>query len=291
VVLTAEEARQVATTGKDTLGCVLEIEEFGVHDGPGIRTVVFLKGCPLHCSWCHNPEAISFGTEMLPDQVRCAGCGERCLATGSCPSCGQPVPPHESAVGELISAEGLAARVERHASTLTASGGGVTFSGGEPMAQARFVIAAASELSPLHIAVETSGHVSPAVFRRVAGAVDLVMMDVKHTNPEVHRTYTGRTNRLILGNLKQLCEGSTPFIVRIPLIPGVNDGRDNLRRTAELIAGASALRGVELLPYNTMAPAKYARARRDFKPGFDTTQSPRIEPSIFEHYQIPCEVL
>jgi pyruvate formate lyase activating enzyme len=291
VVLTVEEASDAATAHDDSLGCVLEIEEFGVHDGPGIRTVVFLKGCPLHCSWCHNPESINFGPEMLPDQVRCASCGERCIATRSCPSCGQPVPMHESAVGELLSAGALAMRVERHAATLMASGGGVTFSGGEPMAQARFLIAAASELPLLHIAVETSGHVSPAVFRRVSSDVDLVMIDVKHTDPEVHRTYTGHTNMLILGNLKQLCEGSTPFIVRIPLIPGVNDGRNNLRRTAELIAGASALRGVELLPYNTMAPAKYARARRDFKPGFDTTQSPRIEPSIFEHFQIPCEVL
>jgi len=272
-------------------GIVLEIEEFAVHDGPGIRTVVFLKGCPLRCSWCHNPEAIEFGALVLPDEVRCASCHGRCLATGSCSSCGQPAPRATRTIGESMSAIALAQRLLRHSDTLQSSGGGVTFSGGEPLAQADFVIAVAGELAPLHVALETSGQAAPSVFRRVVGAMDLVMMDVKHGDPVVHRQFTGRDNRLILENLASLCAGTTPFIVRIPLIPGVNDGAANLEATARLIAGAPALRGIELLPYNTMAPAKYARAGRTFSPGFDTTLQPLVDTAVFAKYEIPCEVL
>ena len=248
-------------------GIVLEVEEFAVHDGPGIRTVVFLKGCPLRCTWCHNPEAIAFGSELLP--------GER----------GPRV------VGEPMSVDDLAARLLRHERVLSGSGGGVTFSGGEPMAQAGFVMAVARAVRPLHVAVETSGQVAPAVFARVVEAMDLVMLDVKHTDPQVHRRFTGRDNRTVLRNLAALCEGPTPFVVRVPLIPGVNDDDANLERTARLVAGAPALRGVELLPYNTMASAKYPRADQVFRPGFDTTQLPRVRRDVFARYEIPCEVL
>lgn len=252
--------------GAGVTGVVLEVEEFAVHDGPGIRTVVFLKGCPLRCTWCHNPEAITFGPQRL------AG--------------------HEPrVVGVRTDVATLAARVLRFERLLVESGGGVTFSGGEPMAQARFLVAAAGVLRPLHVAVETSAHVAPAVFARVVAAVDLVMVDVKHTDPEIHRRHTGRDNALVLENVRQLVAGTTPFVVRVPLIPGVNDDPANLERTARLVAGAPALRGVELLPYNTMAPAKYARAGRVFRPGFDTTRPPRVDPTVFERYDIPCEVL
>ena len=185
----------------------------------------------------------------------------------------------------------LAAELLRHEQVLRSSGGGVTFSGGEAMVQHAFVLAVASAVAPLHVAIETSGQVASPVFRRVVEAMDLVMMDVKHTDPEVHRRFTGRDNRLIQANLRHLCEGETPFVVRIPLIPGVNDDQDNLERTARLLVGAAALVRVELLPYNTMAPAKYARAGRTFAPGFDTQRAPRVDTTTFDNYEIPCEVL
>jgi len=272
-------------------GVVLEVEEFAVHDGPGIRTVVFLKGCPLRCSWCHNPEAIDFGAQVLPDEVRCPNCGQRCLATGSCSFCAHSVPRATRHVGESMSATDLAVRLLRHADTLAASGGGITFSGGEPLAQADFVLAVTREIAPLHVALETSGQAAAPIFQNVAAAMDLVMMDVKHVDPAVHRRFTGRDNRLILANLAALCAGETPFIVRIPLIPGVNDDPENLERTARLVAGAPALRGIELLPYNTMAPAKYARSGRSFRPSFDTELHPRVDTAVFAQYEIPCEVL
>jgi len=247
-----------ASPDADVTGIILEIEEFAVHDGPGIRTVVFCKGCPLCCTWCHNPEGIDFGARR-PEQV--------------------------------MSVDDLARRLLRHAEVLAESGGGVTFSGGEPLSQPAFVIGTARAVRPLHVAIETSGQASAEVFRRVTSEVDLVMMDVKHTDAEVHRRFTGHTNRQILRNLSALREGSTPFIVRVPLIPGVNDDDANLEQTARLVAGAPALRGVELLPYNTMAPAKYGRAGRVFQPGFDTTRKPRVNASVFESHGIRCDVL
>lgn len=247
-------------------GVVLEIEEFAVHDGPGIRTVVFLKGCPLSCTWCHNPEAIAFGTQVVDG-------------------------PEPRLVGQRMDVASLAARILRFGHVLADSGGGVTFSGGEPMAQADFVVRAAQAVRPLHVAIETAGHVASRVFQRVVAAVDLVMIDVKHTDPDVHRRFTGRDNALVLRNVGWLAHGSTPFVVRVPLIPGVNDDHANLERTAQLVAGAPALRGVELLPYNTMAPAKYPRAGRAFRPGFDTSRRPRVDRTVFERYEIPCEVL
>ncbi len=275
-----------------TVGVVLEVEEFAVHDGPGIRTVVFLKGCPLRCSWCHNPEAIAFGSQMLPAQVRCPSCGQQEVGRSSCSACGCTLPAATPRlVGEPMSVEDLASRLLRHEPVLRASGGGITFSGGEPLAQPDFVVKVARAVRPLHVAVETSGQVAAPVFARVIAAMDLVMIDVKHTDPIVHRRFTGRDNRTVLANVAQLCAGATPFVVRIPLIPGVNDDRENLERTARLVAGAPALRGVELLPYNTMAPAKYPRAGRPFRPGFDTTRAPLVDRSVFDRYDIPCEVL
>jgi len=288
----AQLARSQSAAGVDPTGIVLEIEEFAVPDGPGIRTVVFLKGCPLRCSWCHNPEAIDFGTRLLAGEAVCPVCGHRAVRCTTCPACGALLPAvAPRLVGEPISSAEIAGRLLRHERVLRESGGGITFSGGEPMAQADFVVAVARAVNPLHVAIETSGQVAGAVFSRVVAAMDLVMIDVKHTDPVVHRQFTGRGNRMILANLGRLCAGSTPFVVRIPLIPGVNDDATNLERTAELIAGAAALRGVELLPYNTMAAAKYPRAGRVFRPGFDTTRSPRVELAVFDRYDIPCEVL
>ena len=244
-------------------GVVLEIEEFAVHDGPGMRIVVFLKGCPLRCTWCQNPESIALGPQTL----------------------------FGKAVGVVTSVDNLAARLKRHEVVLQQSGGGVTFSGGEPLAQAEFVIQVSQAVKPMHVAVETSGQATPGVFRQLVDAMDLVMLDVKHTDPNVHKQFTGHDNRRILANLHQLCEGSTPFIVRVPLIPGVNDDAGNLSRTADLIAGAPSLLGVELLPYNTMAPAKYPRAGLIFRPDFDTEQSPCVDTGIFERRGIRCAVL
>lgn len=275
---------------------VLEIEEFAVHDGPGIRTTVFFKGCPLRCTWCHNPEAISFEPEQMLKRASCRHCGgELGMADDACPRCTTPVDRgslrRTELVGTPYTAERLAEVLLAHRSILEASGGGITFSGGEPLAHSAFLAGLIPLLRPLHVAIETSGQATPTAFRRVIDLVDLVLFDVKHADSRIHRCFTGVGNERILANLRTLCAGETEFIVRIPLIPGVNDSEDNMANTAALLLDAPHLQRVELLPYNTMAPAKYARLGRPYLPGFDARQAPRVNVHPFERHGITCEVL
>lgn len=278
------------------VGTVFEVEEFAVHDGPGIRTTVFLKGCPLRCTWCHNPEGVSPQPEALVDRLRCARCGgDVDVRSGRCPSCGAVVdcvPLRLRQIsGTRLTVDELAERLLRNRDLLQRSGGGVTFSGGEPLAQATFLRRVVEAIRPLHVAVETSGQASPAVFRRVIEVVDLVMIDIKHTDTAVHRRFTGVGNERILANLRTLCDSTIPFVVRVPLIPGVNDSAACMESTAQLLVDAPALERVELMPFNTMAPAKYARLGLPFRPGFDVNRHPEVHLAPFERRAIPCEVL
>jgi pyruvate formate lyase activating enzyme len=152
-------------------GTLFDIKEFAVHDGPGIRTTIFLKGCPLRCAWCHNPEGLSFEPETLH------------TATG------------ERQCGEVVDVSHLAERLRR-SSFLYGEDGGVTFSGGEPLAQPEFVLEMIAALKPIHLAVQTSGHAPAAVFQSIVEAVDLVMLDIKHSDPEIHKRFTGVDNSL-----------------------------------------------------------------------------------------------
>lgn len=275
---------------------VFEIEEFAVHDGPGIRTTVFFKGCPLHCTWCHNPESISFEPEVMLKRAICPTCGGALdVHEGCCPKCATPIDRGSLRLGEVMgapyTAQQLADLLVVHQSILRSSGGGITFSGGEPLVHRTFLTELIPLLQHLHVAVETSGHATPTVFRSVVDLVDLVMLDVKHTDSRVHRRFTGVGNERILANLLSLCRGDTDFVVRIPLVPGVNDSTENMEGTAELLRDAPHLQRVELLPYNMMAPAKYARLGRRYLPGFDPGQAPKVHTRPFERHGIPCEVL
>lgn len=278
-------------------GTIFNIEEFAVHDGPGIRKLVFFKGCPLNCSWCHNPEGISFRKELMVSQVACIQCGkckEICIHD-ECEACGKCVgicPLRLRKVcGQETEAQELAEKLLKGKEVLINSGGGITISGGEPLAQPDFLFDLLKQLKPLHIAVETSGYASGSIFQKMVSMVDLVLMDVKHTDPKIHKKYTGIDNSLILENLKFLCQSSIDFCIRIPLIPGVNDTRENMEMTALLIKDSKYLKQVELLPYHQTAGAKYPMVNKIFSPGFDTNKKVNVWKDIFENYNINVTVL
>ena len=237
-------------------GIIFSIEEFAVNDGPGIRTTVFLKGCPLRCAWCHNPEGWMPQPQPLTKQGRTEICGYR------------------------IGAEELALKLRRDEDIFKESGGGVTFTGGEPLMQADFLCNVLDKLSGIHRAVETSGHASERIFKKVLEKTDLILFDVKLVDSELHRKYTGVDNKLIMANLKTLCESGKEFVVRIPLIPGVNDTLENMQATAELLKDSKNLQRVELLRYHKTAGAKYPMIGVKYAPGFDEEKTPEIHDTF-----------
>lgn len=279
-------------------GSVFSIEEFSVYDGPGIRTVVFFTGCPLRCNWCHNPEGFTLGPKRLRTLAGCQHCGRCesvCRHPDSCIFCGdcERACPQKliRIVGLPREAGDIAAEVLKNGDLLSASGGGVTLSGGEVTYQPDFLLELLHLLAPLHRAIETCGHVSSDLFRRVLPLCELVMMDIKMTDPERHKQFTGVDNRLIRRNLDILKESGVPFTIRIPLIPGVNDDVENLECTADWIAGSPGLTGVELLPYNRSAGAKYAAQNLTYTPHFDTNANIILHSDVFDARGIPCTVL
>ena len=264
-------------------GSLFDIEEFAVYDGPGIRTVVFLKGCPLRCRWCHNPEGLRPGPQRVTSHslcIRCGACSAACASPDRCAGCGtcEEICPAQAVhvAGKPMDAQSVAKKVLRNAALLAMNGGGVTFSGGEPLMQPDFVLEICRLLPGVHKCIETSGYAPKEDFQRVIAEMDYVIMDVKLTDEEAHRTWTGVSNRRILENLRWLKNCGKPFRIRVPLIPTVNDSLENLKATAELIAGAETLDKVELLPYHRAAGAKYQSAGLRYDPGFPVDQPPQI---------------
>jgi pyruvate formate lyase activating enzyme len=282
----------------NTKGLVFDIKQFAVFDGPGIRTTVFMKGCPLRCQWCHNPEGISFRPELMVSRhscIHCGKCGAVCSHPNECMACGACVdvcPLHlRKIAGVWYTTSELADILLRDKDFLEMSQGGITLSGGEPLAQPDFVYELLGELKGLHTAIETSGCCSREDFRRIISRVDYIMMDIKMVDPELHKKYTGADNKGILENLEYLKSGGKPFVIRIPMIPGVNDTDENLEQTADLLKGAKNLVRVELLPYHKTAGAKYGMLGKSYSPDFDTEGTPNCCMEIFHSIGIQCEVL
>jgi len=275
-------------------GVVFDIKEFAVFDGPGIRTTVFMKGCPLRCQWCHNPEGLSPEPQLTVSPTSCLHCGEclkHCPTPGHCTACGQCIPWCRQGLrriaGVRMTSAALAKKLLRGRKLLEESGGGFTFSGGEPLLQWPFVRETIAQLDGVPCAIETSGYAPDAVFREAMDTLDLVMMDIKLTDPERHRRFTGVDNAPILRHADMLCAGDTPFVIRMPLIPGVNDEPAHFEAVAARIEGAKALRRVELLPYHKTAGAKYAMVGMDYAPEFDVDRPVRIDPEPFARRGIP----
>ena len=252
-------------------GRIFEIKRFAVHDGPGIRTTVFFKGCPLRCVWCHNPEGISNEPEIAFLEGKCVKCGEcfsacprglhetgrdgahrfqrkGCTACLSCVSACMPgaLKPYgtETNVRDLLDI------VRADTDFYYRSGGGVTCSGGEPLTQPDFLAAFLSgcKEAGLHTAVDTSGFAPWEAFQRILPFTDLFLYDVKHMDPLAHRKLTGQDNRLILGNLRELSARGAAIEIRMPVIPGLNDDERTIRQTAAFLKNIKTLTRIRVLP-------------------------------------------
>jgi len=273
-----------AVAARKTAGTVFNVQRASFHDGPGIRTTVFLKGCPLRCPWCHNPEGVAAAPEVLVSETRCLRCGScveacprpggplpagselgsaGCLACGSCakacPSGAREIAGRTWTVGEVL------AEVQRDWVTYEESGGGVTFSGGEPLAQTEFLLGCldACRQAGLHTAVDTCGFAGSTVVTEVAERADLLLWDLKLLDPDRHLALTGAPLEPILENLAVAARSGVPIWLRIPVIPGVNDDEETMRAAARLAATTPSVQRVSLLPYHRTASGKRLRLGRE----------------------------
>lgn len=267
-------------------GITFNIQKYSIHDGPGIRTTVFLKGCPLECWWCHNPESQKVKQQFIFWSNKCIGCldcvkvcpegaislskGGFCHDESKCKLCGKCAEACPSEALELVGKRSdlhdVMKEVEKDRIFYEESGGGVTFSGGEPLVQIDFLdsLLAASKEKGLHTAVDTSGHAPWENIQRIKDKVDLFLYDIKHMDDEKHKLYTGVSNKLILENLKKLALEGKKIWVRIPVIPGINDDDLNIKKTCEYIASTN-LRDVFILPYHNIAIDKYKRLDMEYR--------------------------
>ena len=265
---------------------IFDIKEFSVRDGDGIRTTVFFKGCPLRCIWCHNPEGLSPNIELYELRDGCTLCN-LCRVPCMHPDCKRfgrclHICPKNllRPIGKEYGVEELAQKLLSQKSFFDAMGGGITLSGGEPLLQADFCVSLLQELKgKLHTTIETSGYASEKDFMRVISLCDFVIMDLKLMDDAEHKKHTGVSNAQILSNARLLMESGIPHLFRTPLIPGITDTRENLMAISEFIGNDR----IELLPYNELAPAKYAAVHRTYTDKIDASQRTEIDISIFQN--------
>ncbi|SCJ36585.1 4-hydroxyphenylacetate decarboxylase activating enzyme [uncultured Eubacterium sp.] len=277
-------------------GTIFNIQKMSIHDGPGIRTTVFFKGCPLNCLWCSNPESQKVEKEVACFQSRCVTCG---YCAEVCPKgLIEAQPPFEitnreecdlceicvkecctnakKVVGEDYTVDELLKEIMKDKSFYDSSGGGVTFSGGEPLMQSAFLkeILAACRENGVHTAIETTGMTDTDSLIETAALLDLIFYDVKHMDDETHRDITGVSNERIIANLAVLAKAHDNIVVRIPVIPGINDSTENLRKTADYAASLN-IPSIELLPYHNLGEVKYGQLGREY--ALADTQKPSEE--------------
>jgi pyruvate formate lyase activating enzyme len=299
-----------------TTSLIFDIKRYAINDGPGIRIVIFLKGCNLNCAWCHNPESISTETERMYAPAKCIQCGtcvmacpekaitltsegiitdaERCNMSGRC---AEVCPTKAIEIsGKPMSVSEIMNEIEKERVFFDQSGGGVTFSGGEPLLQSQFLIELLDECGKrrIHRAVDTAGLANTEIILEVAKRTDLFLYDLKLMDSEKHRQWVGVPNEKILENLKMLAETGVKIIIRIPLIGGVNDDAENMKATASFVAALSGeKKDVNLLPYHKIAQTKYQKLGRpeDFQLLEEPTKEAQIQAiAIFQEYGIKASI-
>lgn len=297
---------------KMTTERIFDIRFYSIHDGPGIRTTVFFKGCPLSCAWCHNPESQSFQPELYFHPNRCVNCGACALVCpehaitqqdgkwvtdrSKCNVCGECVvvcyADARQIIGNGYTVEDAMAKIDADAEFYRQSGGGVTFSGGEPLSHLPALVPLMQycKQKGYHTALDTSGCAPWSSFEQVLPYTDLVLYDLKLRDNDLHLQYTGQSNKLILENLQRLASLNMPLWIRIPVIPGINDDDHNMKETADLLKPLNVPLEVQLLAYHRVAESKYANLGKEFL--LSDTQAPTPESmksiaAIFEEAGLP----
>ncbi|MEG2353775.1 MAG: glycyl-radical enzyme activating protein [Clostridium sp.] len=265
---------------------IINIQKYSIHDGPGIRTTVFFKGCPLNCWWCHNPESQRLKPEVMHWEEKCTACGNcvkhcpnNALAivngkleydVSACEFCSECskycINEARTIKGKEISVDDLFKEVIKDEIFYGESNGGVTFSGGEPLIQADFIreVLKKCKKRDIHTTIDTCGYVSWDKFEKIVDYTDLFLYDLKHMNSDKHKLYTSVSNELILENLKKLSDLGKNIFIRMPIIPGINDDEEELKKAAELLKDLNIIQ-VNLLPYHKMGMDKYKRLDMEVK--------------------------
>ncbi len=226
---------------KQVKGIIFDIKKYSIHDGPGIRSTIFLKGCPLQCWWCHNPEGQNTEPQIIKKTT--------------------PSFRAKRVVGREVSVQEIMQEIQKDIVFYDESGGGVTFSGGEPLMQPDFLYSLLAECKEqeIHTAVDTCGYASSEIIGKISEMVDLFLYDLKIMDKEKHLKYTGATNELILDNLKQISQGGHRVIIRIPIVPEITDTTEDMDQMLAFISRLKTIREVSLLPYNQLGSEKYKR--------------------------------
>jgi pyruvate formate lyase activating enzyme len=296
-----------------TSGSIFDIKRYAINDGPGIRTAIFFKGCPLECWWCHNPEGQSSKPQLMFRSNRCnasKACLEVCPKNAihweggsitdwdTCDDCGKCAEicyaGAREIVGRIVSVNQLIEEIEKDISFYDQSGGGVTFTGGEPLFQREFLyetLIACKNLG-IHTTVDTCGYSSWDGFEIISPYVDLFLYDLKLMDESRHLQYTAVSNRIILDNLQKLSREKAHIIVRIPIIPGVNDDSRNIKLSAEFLSHLPHLDEVELMPYHEIGLDKYTALGKGYKlKEIRSTTSQQIQDieRILAQYQLPVK--
>ena len=283
----------MATVNYQEKGVVFDIQRFSVNDGPGIRTIVFLKGCPLSCLWCCNPESQRKEPDVMYDAKKCVGCG-KCMKAcvhgaigpgnttwvdrSKCVGCGECVNVCPTGAltlkGEVMTVSEVIHVLRRDAHYFRKSGGGVTLSGGEPLMQWKY----ARELLK---AIETTGYGSEEAIEAVIPYLDLVLLDCKSTDPVVHKRVTGVSNELIQKNARKIVSMANKVIIRVPTIPTVNASEEEFHRIAEY-AKSLGVDTVHVLPYHTLGQSKYEMLGKAYAMGYEIKSLPREEAAVYQ---------
>ena len=265
-------------------GLVFDIQRFSIHDGPGIRTIVFLKGCPLSCKWCSNPESQNLNSIVMYQEMNCIHCG-RCIAACKkgaisvsnkeyinrdiCTACGECVNVCPASAltlkGKRMTVEQVIKELKKDATNYRRSGGGITLSGGEPLVQSDFSkeLLKACKAQGWHTAIETTGYGTSEAIEKVFPYIDLALLDIKNMNSDIHKEYTGVSNEIILENAARISK-ITKTVIRVPVIPEFNSSENSIMEISKFAKTLNNINTIHLLPYHTYGENKYKLLGREY---------------------------